>query len=668
MKAATPTALILSKCTLAAATLLAAACGTLASAPAAAQARLAGVFGDHMVLQRHMPIRVWGWAAPGEAVAVAFRGQQRRTVAGVDGRWQLDLPPSPAGGPFELTVQASNRIVLRDVLVGELWLASGQSNMEWALKDAQDGAQEVAAATHPLIRHTKLPKRALLRPADDLPPLVWQSSSPATAGDFSAVATFFARRLSHSLGGVPVGIVNNAWGGSHLETWASPQAALADADMAPYVRALPADATALAGQRRARMATRVQAWQAGVPIEETGPAAGAGPAVDDSRWPTLQAPGIWEEQGLAGVDGVVWLRRSVTLSAAQAAGPATLHLGMVDDCETSFVNGQPVGGLCGWDTPRQWPVPAGMLHEGVNVIAVRVVDTGGGGGLHGPAAVPRLATVAGDVPLAGPWKGRVVALPDSTTVGHNEAPTLLFNGMLHPLLNLRLRGVIWYQGESNVDRAAAYAGAFQRLITDWRAQFGQPAMPFYWVQLAAFLPVERNTLVASPWAELRDAQRQALVLPHTGMVVATDVGDAHDIHPRRKKPVGDRLAALALQGVHGHRLQAGGPVLQEARAQAQGMQLRFASTGGRLQARGGGALQGFAIAGADGRFVPAQARVQGQHQVLVWSPAVPTPVAVRYGWVDNPEHANLVGGTGLPASPLRTDTWPLATQAGRFRP
>lgn len=659
----------LHKAALAAATLLAAVCGTLASGPAAAQARLAGVFGDHMVLQRHMPLRVWGWAAPGEAVAVAFKGRQRRTVAGVDGRWQLDLPASPAGGPYELVVQASNRIVLRDVLVGELWLASGQSNMEWALRDVQDGAQEVAAAEHPLIRHTKLPKRALLRPADDLPPLTWQASSPATAGDFSAVATFFARRLSRSLGGVPVGIVNNAWGGSHLETWTSPQAALADPDMAPHVRGLPVDAAALAEQRRARMAMRAQAWQAGLAIEEPTADAWAGVAVDDSGWPTLQAPGIWEEQGLAGFDGAVWLRRTVKLTAAQAAGAATLHLGMVDDCESSFVNGQQVGGLCGWDTPRQWPVPAGLLREGVNVIAVRVVDTGGGGGLHGPAAVPRLATAAADVPLAGPWKARVVALPASTgAVGHNDAPTLLYNGMLHPLLKMRLRGVIWYQGESNVDRAAAYAGAFQRLITDWRSQFGQPAMPFYWVQLASFLPVERNSLAASPWAELRDAQRQALVLPRTGMAVTTDVGDANDIHPRRKRAVGERLALLALRGVHGQKVQASGPALQRARRQGARMVLDFGHTGGRLQVRGDGPLQGFAVAGVDGRFVPAQASVVGVGRVQVWSASVAAPVAVRYGWVDNPEGANLVGGTGLPASPLRTDTGPLVTQGSRFSP
>ena len=580
---------------------LIALCGAIASSPAKAEVRLAGVFGDHMVLQRQMPIRVWGWAAPGEAVAVAFKGRQQRTRAGADGRWQLDLPASPAGGPFELVVQASNRVVLRDVLVGELWLASGQSNMEWALRDVQDGAKEVAAADTPLIRHTKLPKRALLRPAADVPPLQWQVSSPATAGDFSAVATFFARKLSRSLGGVPVGIVNNAWGGSHLETWVRPGAALADPDMAPFVRDLPADAAALAQQRKARMARLVQGWQPGLAIEEadpTGPASLAATAVDDSRWPVLQAPGIWEEQGLDGVDGVLWLRRRVKLSAAQAAGAATLHLGMVDDCEQSFVNGQAVGGLCGWDTPRQWPVPAGLLREGKNLIAVRVLDTGGGGGLHGPATVPRLATVAGDVPLAGPWKARVAALPASTGVGHNDAPTLLYNGMLHALLPLRLRGVIWYQGESNVPRAAAYRGAFQRLITDWRTQFGQPAMPFYWVQLASFLPVERNTLVASPWAELREAQRQALVLPHTGMVVATDVGDANDIHPRRKQPVGERLAALALQGVHGHKLQASGPVLQSATRQSMGqsmgqgtgMRLRFAQTGGKLQVRGGGPL------------------------------------------------------------------------------
>ncbi|MDP1899264.1 MAG: sialate O-acetylesterase [Rubrivivax sp.] len=642
----------------------------LGSAGALAQARLAGVFGDHMVLQRQVPIRVWGWAAPGELVTVVFRGSRRSAVAGRDGRWQVTLPAAPAGGPHELRVLARNELVLRDLLVGELWVASGQSNMEWPLKDVDDAEREVAAADHPLIRHAKVAHQAALRPADDIAALRWQVASPATAGEFSAVAYFFARRLSRELG-IPVGLINSSWGGSHLETWTSPRAALADPDLAPQVQDLPASATELLARRGQRALALVQGWQPGLPVTppEAEPAAFAAPDLDDHAWPTLAVPRLWEEQGLPGVDGVVWLRRRVDLSPAQAAGPATLHLGAVDDCDEAWVNGQRVGGLCGWDTPRCWPVPAGVLRAGSNSIAVRVTDTGGGGGLHGDAAVPQLATVAGVVPLAGPWKARVAALQQPTELGMNDAPTLLFNGMVHPLLPLRMRGVLWYQGESNVARAARYAGAFQRLITDWRMQWGQGDFPFYYVQLASFLPAGRNSLAGSTWAELRDAQRQALSLPRTGMVVATDVGDAHDIHPRRKQPVGDRLAAWALRHLHGKAVAFSGPVLRGLRGLRVGdgrVKLQFAHAEGGLRSRGGGqSLQGFAIAAADGRFQPAQARAQGR-TVRVWREGVAAPVAVRYGWVDNPQETDLVNAAGLPASPFRTDRWPLLTAAGRY--
>lgn len=640
----------------------------LGCAAAHADVRLAGVFGDHMVLQREAPIHVWGWAAPGERVQVTLATRQRRTVAGPDGRWQLALPALRAGGPHALRVQARNRLVLQDVMVGELWLCSGQSNMEWALKNTQDGALEVAAATLPLVRHAKLAQHAALRPADDIAAVQWQVASPATAGEFSAVGYFFAQRLSRELG-VAVGLLNNAWGGTHLETWTSPRAARVDVDLRDALHQLPATATGLLQQRRERMAAVVQRWQRGLALEDAGPGTWAAPALDDDAWPALQAPGVWEEQGLAGVDGVVWLRRRVELSAAQAAGAATLHLGLVDDCDDSYVNGQRVGGLCGWDTPRHWPVPAGLLHEGVNTVAVRVVDNGGGGGLHGEAGALQLETAAGDrLPLAGPWKARVAALALPSEPHANDAATLVFNGMVHPLLPLRMRGVLWYQGESNVGRAARYAGAFQRLVRDWRAQWGQGDFPFYFVQLASFLPTERNSLAGSPWAELRDAQRQALALPNTGMVVTTDVGDARDIHPRRKRPVGERLAGLALRQLHGRTLQASGPVLQGWRRRAGAVELHFDAVAGGLAARDGGAsLQGFAIADAGGVFQPAQARALGA-TVRVWRDGLATPVAVRYGWVDNPQDADLVNGAGLPASPFRTDQWPLLTAAGRFRP
>jgi len=393
----------------------------------------------------------------------------------------------------------------------------------------------------------------------------------------------------------------------------------------------------------------------------------AEPQTDDASWPVLQVPQAWETQGLDGFDGTVWFRRTVELTAEQAAGAATLQLGAIDDCDESFVNGRRVGGLCGWDTPRRHAVPPGTLRAGPNLIAVRVLDTGGGGGFHGDASLPALETAAGRVALSGAWRAWVASALPKSEPAVNDLPTLLHNGMLQPVLPLRVRGVLWYQGESNVPRAARYAPAFRRFITDWRRQAGQPAMPFYFVQLAAYLPRSRNTLEGSDWAELREAQRQALALPATGMAVAIDVGDEHDIHPRNKQAVGERLARLALKRVHGRPVVDSGPTLVRGQRLGSQMVLDLDPQAGALAVRGGGELRGFAIADASRRFVPARARIEGR-RIVVQADGVARPVAVRYAWVDSPGEANLVNDAGLPASPFRTDRWPLRTAGSRFMP
>lgn len=654
------------------------------NANAAAQLQLAGVFGDHMVLQRDAPIPVWGTAAAGQLVRVSWRGTTRSTHARADGRWQLQLPAAPAGGPHRLTVKARQTLVLNDVLVGDVWLCSGQSNMEWTLAQSQDAQREVAAAHHPSIRHLKVPRRASLQPQHDMAPALWQPASPTTAGGFGAVPYFFAQRLQQELGSaarlatrpraaraapVPIGLINASWGGSHIETWTSPRAALADPVLAPVVRAMPADGAAFVAQQGTRALALVRRWQGDLPLAADADrvkAEWAAPELDDAHWPTLNAPQAWEEQGLPNFDGTLWYRKQVQLTPEQAAGAAQLQLGAVDDCDETWVNGQRVGGLCAWDAARQYSVPASALRSGGNVIAVRVVDSGGGGGFHGAAAAMQLRTAAGTVPLHGPWKARVEAPLMKAEPGLNDLPTLLFNGMLQPLLPLRLRGVLWYQGESNVPRAARYVQDFQHLIADWRAQWQQPALPFLYVQLASFLPLANNTQRGSSWAELRDAQRQALALPATGMAVATDIGDANDIHPRNKRAVGQRLAGLALRVAYGRQgVVADGPVMQSLHPLGDGrLELRFAGgpPDAALAVRGGGAaVAGFAVAGADGQFVPAQAVLHGQ-AVRVWSEQVSHPQAVRYGWVDNPEQSNLINRAGLPASPFRTDQGRWLTQ------
>lgn len=638
----------------------------LAPAGAAhAELRLAGLFSDHMVLQRGQPLRIWGWAAPGEAVLLSLAGRQARAHADARGRWQARLPALPAGGPYELRLRGrSEALRIDDVLIGEVWLAAGQSNMEWALADS-DGGAAAAAADDPLLRHAKVPHQLALQPREDGAALRWQLATPQQAPGFSAVAYHHARRLRRELG-VPVGIINVSWGGSPLEAWMSPQMLAAQPELRALLKELPASQQAFAARYRERQLARVRRWQGG---DDGADAAAnwASPDLDESRWNSLNAPGLWESQGLEGFDGQLWVRKTVMLSAAQAARAASLSLAMVDDCDESFVNGQRLGGACGWNQARRYALPAGLLREGANVIAVRVIDHGGGGGLHGEAA--DLALQLGDerLPLAGAWRARIEAPLLKNEPDYADLPGLIYNAMLHPLLGYGLRGWLWYQGESNVERAAQYERSFPLFIDALRRSWGLGDLPFLFVQLAAYLPLERNSLQGSYWAELREAQRQTqLRLPATGMVVATDIGDAIDIHPRNKRAVGERLAALALQQAYGRRqIAAQGPRLRSWRRQGAQASLRFDSGGGALRSRDGAPLQGFAVAAANRVFVPAQARIEGRCVVLR-HPQGLSIEAVRYAWVDNPAQANLVNAAGLPASPLRTDRWPRLSEDARY--
>lgn len=630
-----------------------------------AEVRLPQFYGDHMVLQRQRPIPVWGWATPGEKVRVSFHGQKRSAVANETGRWRVLLRPESAGGPYDLQVQGENVLTLRDVLVGDVWLGSGQSNMEWSVGDSMDAAREIAQSDYPLIRHIKVPKTIAWRPADDTAPAAWQISKPANVAAFGAVGYFFARHLHRQLG-VPIGIVNASWGGSNLETWLSPQALLAQPELGGVN--VPQDRQSYVARYRQRMSGAVERWQGRQWEVAKDVAQWKTADYDDQAWATLRVPQYWEEQGLDGFDGVVWYRRTFELTAEQLAAGASLELGRIDDCDESFVNGQALGATCQWDAQRRYPVPDGLLKPGKNVVAVRVTDTGAGGGFFGTADQVRLQTSAGSVPLSGLWRARVESLLDKGEPAPNDLPGLLFNAMIHPLTGMPIRGVIWYQGESNVPRAAQYVSSFQALIADWRQQWQQAQLPFYFVQLASFLPLDKNSWQGSTWAELRDAQRQALTLPATAMVVATDVGDANDIHPRNKQAVGQRLALSALRGSYGQTtLLASGPSYRTMRRRGDALELRFGDVGGglRIAGKNGAPLQGFAIAGADQKFVPARARLVGD-KVLVSSPDVPHPQAVRYGWLDNPEQANLINRAGLPASPFRTDSWPWLTQSAKY--
>jgi len=630
-------------------------CGLLFSAQSFAGIELTRLFADGMVLQRAQPVRVWGWATPGQSIRVTFDGRSISSVAAPSGRWEAMLPAHAAGGPFLLSVEGdATAIVLHDVLVGEVWICSGQSNMELTVSQANDPAATMAAATDPLIRQFKVPKSWSDTPDDRLAGGAWVAASPQTVGAFTAAGYFFARELRARLG-VPVGLINTTWGGSSIEAWTDAATQGVDAEaFKAKMRGRDAD-----DQRRLdEVRARIVDWQAPRRGLVDGRAVWADPQLDDTAWAEIPMSRRWEESGYEGMDGFAWYRTTFELSAEDAAKGIVLGLGPIDDSDQTWVNGQLVGGMqVAWNKPRVYQVNSEALRAGRNTIAVRVEDLGGGGGIYGDPQLRFVRTADGvSHPLADAWKFK----PDDVRLNldddKNQIATLLYNKMIHPLQPYTIKGVIWYQGEANATPASAYPyrQQFARMIGSWRQQWQEGDFPFLWVQIANFAS-GGDTPEYSPWATLRDSQSAALALRNTAQAVIIDIGNPADIHPRNKQEVGRRLALAARHLAYGEKLVYSGPTYKAMRVTGAKVELSFEHRGARLMARDRASpLQGFTIAGVDRGFVPAQAVVVGDH-VLVWNEGVKHPTAVAYAWSDNPEAANLVNAEGLPASPFRTD-------------
>lgn len=630
--------------------------GLAALASSAQAVELPRVFADGMVLQRDQPLPVWGKAAPGAQVRIDFAGRQVTVKADADGNWRAQLAALPAGGPYVLDIDDKTaRKHLRDVYVGEVWLASGQSNMEWPLAQTDGAEAAIAAANDPLIRHFKIPKSWAGAPQWQLNGGDWRQATPHNAGDFSAVAYYFAQQL-RARTGVAVGIIDSTWGGSTIEAWSDAATqGLDSAALAAQAAALREADTKALQVTHANLARWPQLPADASHWQESD--------VDAAQWTAITVPGLWESQGWNGMDGVAWYRASFHLSAAEAAKGVTLGVGRIDDSDTTWVNGQQVGQTkLQYNLARRYNVPASALHAGLNHVAVRVEDFGGGGGIHGEASEVFVQPQGAAARALDDWSFRVESAQVALVDDKNQHPTLLYNAMIYPLQDYAVRGVIWYQGESNANtlpQAQKYRQQFPALITQWRAQWKAPALPFLWVQLAPFSSgADRrdadDVAIESPWALLRESQSATLSLPATAQVVITDVGDVHDIHPRNKRTVGDRLALAAGKLVYGDdTVIASGPGYVGHDVQGGSVVLRFDADAARLQAGGGGELKGFEVAGSDGRFHRAQARIDG-NRVILQSNAVKAPVAARYGWSDTAQAANLTGATGLPASPFRT--------------
>jgi len=625
------------------------------------------LFADHAVLQRQVKVPVWGWAAPGTKVTVQLAGQTKVAVAKADGKWMVQLGSMRASSePRELIVSSSagDQVTVHDVLVGDVWLCSGQSNMEMGI-GVCNVPQEIAAADYPEIRLLTVPRRIATKPVSTFES-AWLPCSPTNVmqglwGGFSAAGYFFGRDLYRELK-IPIGLIHSSWGGTIAEAWTSAAGLKPLGDFADRLEAV-------AAQPKAKPEDFTAEYEKWCGKNDPGTRQGwAKPECDTTAWKTVDMPRPFEEAGLPQYDGIVWFRRTFELPAKWAGQKLTLGLGPIDDFDTAWVNGVKVGQMNRYDLNRVYAIPAEVLKSGLNGIAVRVLDTGGNGGLTGKPEQMFLkpaGTQDAPISLAGSWQMRDSAplskLPSPPQVPDANNPnvvTVLYNGMIAPLEPFAIKGAIWYQGESNAGRAEQYRRLLPAMIRDWRAHFGVGDFPFYIVQLAAFMPSVDQPR-DNDWAELREAQAlTARNVRHCGLAVAIDIGEAQDIHPKNKAEVGRRLALCALAETYGKKIEYSGPTYRRSKMTCDSIRLIFDHVDGGLVAKGG-ELKGFAIAGADRKFVWAKAVIDGK-SVVVSSPEISKPIAVRYAWDINPV-CNLYNETGLPAVPFRTDNWPMIT-------
>ncbi|MBN9385796.1 MAG: sialate O-acetylesterase [Chitinophagaceae bacterium] len=621
---------------------------------ASAQIRLPRLVRDSMVLQRDAYINVWGWASGRERISLQFNGHSYRTTADSKGNWLIRLAPARAGGPYTMNISGRNKITLHDILVGDVWLCSGQSNMVHQMKLHSVRYQdEIDRANYPEIRQFWIPTLTDLRgPRNDLPEGTWRSANPVDVLEFSAVAYFFAKDI-HERYHIPIGLINASVGGSPIEAWTSEEGLEAFPDLEKAVQRNK-DTSYVNSFRHSNAGDHMfRDKDKGL----SGPIPWYDPDYVPKGWRQIAIPGYWEDQGIKDLDGSVWYRKEIDVPASMAGRPAKVFLGRIVDEDFLYINGRLVGNTTYMYPQRRYAVPAGLLKPGKNLIVVRVINHFGKGGF-----VPDkpYSLIAGDdtIDLKGYWQykvGEVFASHRSfggagSFTAQNQ-PAALYNAMLAPLTVYTIKGFLWYQGEANTGRAAEYARLQPAMIADWRSKWKEGDIPFLFVQLPGFgdysyLPSE------SAWAGLREAQAKSLSVPNTAMAAAIDLGEWNDLHPDRKKEVGDRLALAACKMAYGGNVVGSGPICRSFTTEEHKIILRFDDTGSGLVTNDGEDPQEFAIAGADKRFVWANARIE-DGKVIVWSDEVKDPKYVRYAWADDPVNPNLYNKEGLPAAPFR---------------
>lgn len=628
-----------------------------------ADIKLPYLFSSGMVLQRNIDVTVWGWADPGERITVTFDGQTQKTKTNREGEWMLKLEPMQAGGPFEMKLIGKNEVVFNNVMIGDVWICSGQSNMEFSVSRALNAEKEITEAKYPDIRLFTVPNDINSKPQSNTNPAEWKDCIPENIVSFSAVGYFFGRDLYRELN-VPIGLINTTWGGTIAESWTSPESIATDEDFSGKLKELQSLDIKSVNEELKKKFDR---WQQDLRDLDSGYKNGeyiwAEDGIDFSGWKTMDLPALWEIRGQEGMDGVIWFSITFELPPDIAAKGAELNLGTIDDSDITWINGQLVGQIFNhYNWNRKYNLTPEVLKSGKNTVVVRVEDYGGGGGIYGDPDQLYVKSGKFFKSLAGEWKYRIgtsklPGTPPRTTFGPNSYPTLLYNAMINPLIPYAIKGTIWYQGESNAGRAYQYRRLFPQMIRDWRNQWAQGNFPFLFVQLANFMS-PKDQPSESEWAELREAQTMTLALPNTGMASAIDIGEAVDIHPKNKQEVGRRLALNALKIAYDKNVVYSGPTFDSIRIEGNKAYINFMHVGSGLDVHDPyGYVKGFAISGPDHNFHWAKAEKVNDATVVVYSDQVLNPVAVRYGWADNPSDLNLYNQEGLPADPFRTDQW-----------
>lgn len=624
------------------------------------QVKLPQLVRDSMVLQRDIKLKIWGWASKGEKVNVKFNGKSYKTTTGTDGKWSVLLSPAKAGGPYTMDISASNKITLKEILVGDVWFCSGQSNMvhQMNIHDVTY-AKDIAEANYPEIRHFWIPTLTSLEgPKDNLPTGYWKWANPVDIRPFSAVAYFFARNLYEKYH-VPIGLINASVGGTPIEAWTSEEG-LKDFPALLSTIQKNKDTAYINGLTRRVFNNNPNRQPP--PVQDkgiTGPKTWYDVTYTPKGWKTIAVPGYWEDQGIRDLNGVVWYRKEIEVPASMAGKQAKVFLGRIVDADVLYINGKQVGNTTYMYPQRRYNVPADVLKAGKNTIVVKVTNNGGKGGFV-PDKPYCLFAGNDTIDLKGYWQYKVgeVFIPRGGQgfgggISAQNQPAALYNAMVAPAINYGIKGFLWYQGESNSGRAAEYTKLQPVQIVDWRNKWQQGDVPFLFVQLPNFM--DANYVPSeSQWAELREAQLKSISVPNTGMAVGIDLGEWNDIHPDNKKDVGERLALIARKLSYGENIVYSGPLFQSATIESNKIIISFTNTGSGLISNDGEGLNEFAIAGADKKFVWAKTKIQDD-KIVVWSDEIANPVYVRYAWADNPVNPNLYNKEGLPASPFRTD-------------